>query len=98
MVIKFNEIGESLGTRHLGENVRKQISEKLFNNSEKIIFDFDGVEIISNSFADECFGKLVEEYGLDFVRKRSTFRNVNTIVETIIRKAINDRLKSLVVN
>ena len=56
MHIKFLEFGSSLGTRDLGSKIREEI-EKSIDRDEKVIFDLKGMEIISNSFADECFAK-----------------------------------------
>ena len=92
MLIKFKEIGSSFGTRTLGKKIREK-EVKSFNASEKVIFDFEDVELISNSFADECFGKLIEEFGLEFTKNMTTFKNANNLVALVLKKAINDRIK-----
>ena len=50
---KFNKLGENLGTRQLGEKARKELLP-LIHECDKVILDFEGVNIVSNSFADEC--------------------------------------------
>lgn len=92
MIIQFKNINNSLGTRRLGKEIRNEISQN-FNNSDIIVFDFDGIELISNSFADECFGKLVEDFGFNYVKSKTTFRNVNPFVNIVVKKAITDRLR-----
>lgn len=91
MVIKFKDIDVTLGTRRLGKNIRDLISQKI-QTEALIVFDFDGVELISNSFADECFGKLIEQFGLEFVKSKTTFKNTNHLVDMVIKKAIVDRM------
>jgi hypothetical protein len=63
MHIMFSHIGKQLVTRRAGSAVRNTIIEGIENN-ENIIFDFAGVEIVSNSFADECFAKLIFHFDL----------------------------------
>ena len=68
MVFQFINIGTSLGTRVKGEEVRKQLVQ-LLNEDQNIIFDFSGVEIVSNSFADECFAKLIFSFPMEKIKK-----------------------------
>lgn len=93
MKIKFCEFNSSLGTRRLGNSIRQSIITNM-GNEEKIIFDFENVELISNSFADECFGKLIDEFGLQHVKGKTTFVNTNGLVSLVLRKAISDRLSN----
>lgn len=62
---------------------------------EITIFDFDSVNLILNSFADECFGKLIKEVGLEKTKKLTTFENMNPCVELVIKKAIKDRINQM---
>lgn len=50
--INFNEIGTSLGTGSLGSKTRDIIVEKIQTN-DKVFLDFEGVDVVTNSFADE---------------------------------------------
>lgn len=79
MLIVFNQLGKDLGTRVLGQEIRLRV-EKAFSNGDFVSFDFDKVELISHSFADECFGKLLLTWDLDFMKKNSTFLNTNDLV------------------
>lgn len=103
MIIKLCDIGQSLGTRPLGNHVRENviIPNLKFANDVRIVFDFQNIDVVSHSFADECFGKLVEKLGLEFVKERTTFRNANPFVASVIKSAINKRIiqtKELVCN
>lgn len=93
MIIKFGDINCSLGTRILGSEIRYSVIHNLSTNADEIIvFDFTDVEVVSNSFADECFGKLLDEFGLEATRRRTTFMNANPFVSHVIKNAINNRL------
>ena len=94
MLIRFCEIGESFGTRPLGDQIREGmiIPNLKLTGEAKLIFDFQDVEVVSHSFADQCFGKLIETFGLDFIKDRTTFCNVNPFVSSVIKSAINKRM------
>ncbi|MGJ0841590.1 STAS-like domain-containing protein [Clostridium tertium] len=92
MIIKFENLGKSLGTRFLGAEIREKVEANI-ENGEKIIFDLENVDLVSNSFADECFGKLIIKFNIETIKKNTSFINVNSLNEKIILKAINDRIK-----
>lgn len=86
----FKEFGSSLGTRFLGLNIRNKILQDL-NAGNRVVFDFEGVELISNSFADECFGKLLLNFDLNFIKANTTFRNLNKDIVRVVKYAIMER-------
>lgn len=94
MIIRFGDIGKSLGTRDDGRRFRMQIVNG-FNEQKKVELDFHGVEMVSNSFADECIGKLVEEMGLEKLKSFTTFKNTSKNVAMVLQKVIKDRLASV---
>lgn len=91
MIVNFAVFGTTLGTRKLGSEIRSQVEHSIKSN-DKAIFDFSDVSLISNSFADECFGKLVEEFGMEVMRSKTSFTNTNSKVSLVVKKAIVDRL------
>jgi hypothetical protein len=91
MTIHFSTIGTHLGTRVLGESIRRQIENALTEN-QFVTFDFSGVEFVSHSFADECFGKLLLDMKIEELKKRTTFKDANTLVKRTIAFAIKERL------
>ena len=56
LTFRFNEFGQNLGTRQLGAVARERLMPLLQGN-ERVILDFTGVDVVSNSFADECIAK-----------------------------------------
>lgn len=91
MTINFSQIGTHLGTRFLGESTRKDI-ELALKKDEFATFDFSGVEFISHSFADECFGKLLLSMKIEELKSKTTFKDANTLVKRTIAFALKERL------
>ena len=78
VTFSFREYGENLGTRPLGKRVREQLMP-LLEQDERIVLDFTGVNVVSNSFADECIAKLLLTMPLSELKSRTTFRGLNPI-------------------
>ena len=91
---KFVTIGEDLGTRILGEKVRNMLLPMIQNN-EMVVLDFEGVNIVSNSFADECLAKLLIVMPLEELRKRTTFRGLNDFARKNIAVAFKRRMLAM---
>lgn len=85
--IKLITIGRSLGTRAQAESLRKKIVAGTL-----VEFDFEGVSIVSNSFADELFGVYVQEHGLEQLLQNVRIKNTNSEVTSTIKKAIYSRM------
>lgn len=88
---RFREIGEDLGTRQLGAKVRERLLP-LINGHDKVVLDFDGVNVVSNSFADECLAKLLLTMPFDELKQRTTFVGVNDFARKNIAIAFRRRL------
>ena len=87
MIIKFSQYGKSLGTRALGNDIRNRVLNEI-RSGKKVIFDFDGVTTINNSFADELLGKLVSTIKFETVREKTEIINANENIKFIIRKVL----------
>ena len=89
---KFIEYGTDFGTRDMGQKLRqKQLT--LINSGEKDALDFTGVNVVSNSFADECIAKLLLEMPLDELKRCTTFRGLNPLAERSVLVALQRRYK-----
>jgi hypothetical protein len=86
-IIHFGDISSSLGTRDLGAEIRTSIIKKIASN-EKVFLDFRGVDVVTNSFADECFRKLRESINNDVFRSKIAFVNTNDFVQRVIISAL----------
>ena len=93
VTFKFNQFGENLGTRMLGVDVRNQLLP-LIEGDEKVVLDFEGVDVVSNSFADECLAQLLLTMSLDDLKQRTTFRGLNDFAKKNIALAFKRRMLS----
>ena len=90
VTFSFREYGENLGTRPLGKRVREQLMP-LLEQDERVVLDFTGVNVVSNSFADECIAKLLLEMPLDELKSHTTFRGLNPLAERSVLVALQRR-------
>jgi len=56
---------------------------------------FDGVEVLTPSFADEVFGKLLDELGEDRFRQTIRFSGGTSEVRTLVNQILRIRLAQL---
>ena len=90
VTFSFRENVESLGTRPLGKRVREQLLHTIEQN-ERVVLDFTGVNVVSNSFADECIAKLLLTMSLADLKSRTTFRGLNPIASESVLTALRRR-------
>ena len=90
-VIKMKDFGERLGTRGLGERVREKIVVELrSSDTGKIVLDFDGVQVMTQSFGDELFRKLLTEVG-QAEASRVGFAKVSDDVRAVLRYSLTTK-------
>ena len=90
VTFNFKEFGENLGTRPLGKRVREQLLP-LIEQNDCVVLDFTGVDVVSNSFTDECIAKLLLEMSLSELKSRTTFRGLNPIASESVLTALRRR-------
>ena len=90
VTFNFIEFGENLGTRPLGRRVREQLLP-LIEQNDCVVLDFTGVDVVSNSFADECIAKLLLTMSLADLKSRTTFRGLNPIASESVLTALRRR-------
>ena len=91
----FRDFGENLGTRPLGLKVREQLMP-LLQKDERIVLDFTGVNVVSNSFADECIAKLLLTMSLAELKAHTTFRGLNPVAVKSVLTALQRRHLAMV--
>ncbi len=94
VTFSFIQFGENLGTRQLGKVAREKLMP-LLNGDEKVILDFTGIDVVSNSFADECIAKLLIDMPLETLKARTTFKGLNPLAENCVLTAIKRRYAAL---
>ncbi len=87
--------GEFLESRAVGKKIREEIEQHI-NDAECIIMDLEGVRGLSNSAADECFGKFLLSVGAKKFKEKIKFRNMNDLSKAVINFALNNRMKDLI--
>lgn len=90
VTLSFREFGENLGTRQLGQQVREKLMP-LLAGDERVVLDFTGVDVVSNSFADECIAKLLLTMPLSELKARTTFRGLNPLASESVLTALRRR-------
>ena len=93
LVFKLVEESPSFGSRVAGAPIRK----KLLNLANmcpgrKIVLDFNGVPLVSSSFADEVVGKLFAELGPLTFMQRFELRDIEPTVRQLVDRAIAQRM------
>lgn len=94
VVFKFLDYGTDFGTRDMGRKLREKLLP-LINGDEKVVLDFSGVNVVTNSFADECIAKLLMEMPLAELKRRTTFRGLNPFAERSVLVALQRRYRVL---
>lgn len=83
-----------LGLRETGNRLRK-IIEAAIQNNESVLLDFDEVESVSSSFADELLAKIYVEIGREKFTNHIRVKNANEFIKSIINSSIAGRLKQV---
>ena len=88
MIVNLKDFGTSLGSRVLGKEVNNMID---FEKEDEIILDFNGVKMVTSSFADEVVGKNCALLGLHNFIDKVQIINTSEQIKLILKKAIMDR-------
>jgi hypothetical protein len=72
---------------------RTKIENLMENGTAVVCFDFEGIRLISSSFADEVFGKLFVALGPLAFGRLCQFRNIDSTVRGLIDRAIAQRMR-----
>lgn len=91
-MIKLNEYGNIICSRENGEVVREKILKEI-KNGNIVVINFEGVEMINHSFADEAFGKLLYDLPVDVFKNQIKFIKANDDVKGIIKMAVAERYR-----
>lgn len=64
-----------------------------FSSANKIVYDFAGVKTVTNSFADECFGKLVGSFD-PHIKSKVIFENTSPFIKNVFLDAFHETFGS----
>lgn len=90
----FSRFGTDFGTREMGCKIRNELLAVLSDN-KRVALDFTNVNVVSNSFADECIAKLLFGIPLQELKKQITFCGLSQMAERSILVALQRRYKVL---
>ena len=94
MELLLKETSKILGLRETGNRLRK-IIEAAIQNNESVLIDFDEVESVSSSFADELLAKIYVEICGEKFTNYIKVKNANEFIKSIINSSIAGRLKQV---
>ena len=93
MVFRLADIASSLGTRQLGAQIREEIECQL-SNGGIVSIDFSDMNVISNSFADECFGRLLQKHDISVIKSQISFKNANPFIASVLLNSLRQRMSA----
>ena len=80
------------GTRIAAQKLKNQIFNSLKEGSRKVILDFEGVNVVSSSFADELIGKIIAERGFLYFMYNFELKNVSPFNMSVINRSVEQRM------
>lgn len=84
----------STGSREAGKKLANLIRNVItMAEDNKATIDFDGILVVSSSFADECFGRLIAEMGPSEFFAKISFQNTDESIRAIIDRSVIQRLR-----
>jgi hypothetical protein len=84
-------VGSDISSRDRAAHLRRAILED-HQKSSRVVLDFSGVRTISESFADELFGVLIEEKGEEWFRTTVKVTDLAALPRKTVLEAIANRL------
>jgi hypothetical protein len=92
MTFKVLEEIRAFGSRDSGRIARQKIQNIMADYTNPVEFDFEGVNLISSSFADEVFGNIYKEVGPIKFGAICKFKNISTTIQSLLDRAIMQRM------
>ncbi|MGL4599682.1 MAG: STAS-like domain-containing protein [Bacteroidia bacterium] len=80
------------GTRKSGKAMRTEIINHYTETESNIIIDFNGVRMISSSFADELIGKLISEMGFIWYTNKIKIVGLSSDLHFIVNRSVAQRM------
>ena len=85
----------SRGPRHrsrAGESLRTKVINILRETRGTVIIDFDGVPLVSSSFADEFVARMVADLGFVTFQQAVRLENMSDLVQKMVNRAVMLRM------
>lgn len=91
-IVKVSEHASGTGTRQSAEKLRNMVLNISNNHKKIVVLDFDGVNLISSSFADELVGKMISEKGFLYFTQAFRIVNVTPSNTSILNRSVGQRM------
>lgn len=95
ILFKLINEADGSGTRQAAERLRNAILNAYNESHGKIIIDFEGINFMSSSFADELLGKLLAEFGLVNFTQIFSLKNITKQNKIIINRSVQQRMAQM---
>ncbi len=94
-VIRLTECSSAFLTRRQGELVRERLVKELksLDLTCKLRIDCSGVSEMTPSFADECFGKLLQYVGAYSFRSRISLVGADDTIKVLINAILAQQIE-----
>ncbi len=93
MTMELAKWSRNLGSRDLGEQVRLELLNTINTLDKPIELSFKDVLMVSSSFADECFGKLILTIGSKSFREDFLIKDLDDqVIKMVLNRSIKQRL------
>ena len=92
--IRLVSLGKHLASRERARQLREGALSELGSGHNQITIDFEGVDLLSDSFADELLAILVRDKGEEWFRNHVRLLNLQDEMRTTILRVIQFRLES----
>jgi len=89
---RLSEKTSGTGTRDSGRRIRTEVINLIKETKKPIVISFEGISVISSSFADEFVAMLKCELGCYGFNQYIRLINVDVLIDDIINKAVAKRM------
>ncbi len=90
--ISVTKEAQGLGTRRAAEPLRTKVINILRETRGNVVIDFDGVPLVSSSFADEFVARMVTELGFVAFQQAVRLENMSGLVQRMVNHAVMQRM------
>jgi hypothetical protein len=93
-VFRLSERAAALVTRDAGKRLRAELLalDAALTAEGRIIIDLAGVDVLTPSFVDEFFGRLVSEFGVKDFQARFHIEGADADWKSLINSVVQNRL------
>lgn len=80
------------GTRIAAQKFKNKILNSFREERKKVVLDFQGINVVSSSYADELIGKIVAEKGFLYFLNYFELRNLSSFNMSVVNRSVEQRM------